>query len=167
MVDQVLVYTGEITGAFAWFVWAVVLMILGLFAIWRSTQNERLVDLRIVGAALVIWVGTDLLGAAMPLVSDLIESVLGGMGLWVDTSRVSGAIGSAIGAVIVGIGGFGAIRVLTAVAGGVTVAPAAVPAKQPAKKANKAAASPPKQVAAAGGPPGPPGAPSGPPGPPR
>ncbi len=171
MVDNVLVYAGEITDAFAWFVWAVVLMVLGLFCLWRSTQNDKLTDLRIVGAAMVLWVGTDLIGAAMPLVSDIIENILGSMGLWMDTSSISGSIGSAVGAVLFGIGAFGMVRVLTTVAGGVQQAPAvAAPQKQPIKK--KATKTPPKQAQAAGGPPGAPGAPApggppGPPGPPR
>lgn len=165
MVDRVLVYAGEVTDAFAWFVWFVVLLVLGLFCLWRSTQNDKLADLRIVGAAMVLWVGTDLLGAATPLVSDIIESILGGLGLWMDVQSISGSVGSAVAAVLFGVGGFGLLRVLTTVAGGVqqASAPAAVQKQATPKKPVKTA---PKPAQAAGGPPGAPAAPGGPPGPP-
>ncbi|MCB9674023.1 MAG: hypothetical protein H6737_02845 [Alphaproteobacteria bacterium] len=156
---DLLLYVDSLTSFVALLVWWVCIAALGIVVLWRSTQNPRIVDLRITGVALVLWVGTDVLGAIITrFLLSIFDNILAAVGLYMSFDLIADDLGDMIGGVLVVGMGYGVASALLSVAGGPTNA-------APPKPAGAKASAPAAPRIAAGVPGGPPGAP-GPPGPP-
>jgi len=150
---DLLLFVDNLTSGLVSLVWSVVLLGVGAFTVFRSTQNPKITDLRLTGGAMLLWVVTDIVGWGLSFVTGFFDGILANIGLYMSTSAISEDVGSMVGAIIVGMGGVGLVQTLLALAGGPPIATVQPKAAAPAIKSG-----PP--IGVPGGPPGAPGPPS-------
>ncbi|MEZ4318466.1 MAG: hypothetical protein R3F61_13220 [Myxococcota bacterium] len=158
---DLLLYVDSVTNGLSTLVAWLTLGLLGVLCVFRSMQNPRIADLRVTGAALLLWVITDFLGVFTGYFTGFLDGVLGAIGLYMSFDAISVDVGRMIGSVLLFGGGYGIVQSLLSVAGGVPSAAGPAPATKASKPAKGGI-----PAAVPGGPPGAPGAPPGVPGPP-